>query len=349
MRFALAAIVLLISVGIIAAQSPKSADVPTSTKDRKVHPATRPGQILEISIKELGNFDFDDEKGSPIPDDVSALSGVTIKLHGVMIPMDQADHITKFALIPSDFFKTNKSPPLQQTIVVTCPADKSVNYEAGEIVVQGTLKVEVVKDDGFIQHSSFCIQHLMPRRYTMSMAPSPIIDYGSRKPLSERINFRMLTIIVVFSALIGIPVYSFVKIQLTHGIEKNGSRFDVDLKKMGYFPFNEMTGTLNDVPPDYRKLDGKEVALEGFIFPMDGSGDKVHSFQLVYNIQKCCFSGPPQVQERVFAEVPNNGTVDYSTEEIRAIGTLHVVLNRDSDTGKITKLYTMDVKRVEPL
>ncbi len=181
------------------------------------------------------------------------------------------------------------------------------------------------------------------------MSTSSVVDYGVKRPLSERINFRLLTIIAVFSLLVGIPVYSFIKIQLTHGIAKNGQRYDVDLKKMGYFPFNDSTGTLNDIPPDYRSLDGKEVALEGFIYPTDGSGDQVHSFQLVYNIQKCCFSGPPQVQERVFAVVPNNGMVDYSTEEIRAIGTLHVILNRDQETGKIITVYTMDIKRVEPL
>jgi len=150
MRFALILVLLLLSGAAVNAQTTKPVDVPTSAKDRKVHPATQPGQILEISIKELGNFDFDDDKGSPIPDDVKALSGVTIKLHGVMVPMDQAEHITKFALAPLDLFTTNKSPPLQQTIVVTCPFDKPVNYEAGEIVVQGKLKVGIVKDDGFI-------------------------------------------------------------------------------------------------------------------------------------------------------------------------------------------------------
>lgn len=181
----------------------------------------------------------------------------------------------------------------------------------------------------------------------MSMAP--VIDYGTKRPLSQRINFRLLTIALVFSLLVGIPVYNFVKLQLTHGIEKNGARFDVDLKKMGFFPFNEFSGTVADIPPDYRKLDGKEVALEGFIYPMDGSGDKVHAFQLVYNITKCCFSGPPLVQERVFAVVPNGGAVDYLPDECRVIGKLHVILNKDKDTGKIVTVYTMDVHQVEPL
>jgi hypothetical protein len=181
----------------------------------------------------------------------------------------------------------------------------------------------------------------------MSMtSTNPVIDYGTKRPLSDRINFRLLTIVAIFSLLVGIPVYNFIKIQVTHGIERDGNLFRVDLKKMGYFPFDEMTGTLNDVPPDFQKLDGKEVALEGFMFDPNGAGTQVHAFQLVYNIQKCCFSGPPKVQERVFAI--SRAGVDYSNEEIRAVGTLHVKLEKD-ETGKILAVYTMDVKRVEPL
>jgi hypothetical protein len=183
---------------------------------------------------------------------------------------------------------------------------------------------------------------------SMAPAPSPIIDYGTKRPLSDRINFRLLTIVAIFSLLVGIPVYNFVKIQVTHGIEKDGDLFRVDLKKMGYFPFDEMAGSVSDVPPDFRKLDGKEVALEGFIAPTDVSGPQVDHFQLVYNVAKCCYGGPPKVQERVFAFVPN-GTIDYTDAEIRAIGTLHVMLNKDKDTGKILTVYVMDVKRVEPL
>ncbi len=181
----------------------------------------------------------------------------------------------------------------------------------------------------------------------MSMT-TPVVDYQGKRPLSERINFRLLTIAVVFSLLVGIPVYNFVKLQVSHGIERNGDRFDVDLKKMGFFDFDEHSGTIDNVPPDYRKLDGKEIALEGFIAPTSVSSDKINAFELVYNVAKCCYGGPPKVQERVFAYVPN-GTIDYTPDEIRIIGTLHVVLNKDKDTGKIVTVYTMDVKRAEPL
>jgi hypothetical protein len=143
---------VFISVGFALAQATKPAEVPTSAKDRKVHPATQPGQVLEISLAELGNFDFDPEdKDAKLPDDVKALSGVAVKLHGFMIPMDQADNITQFALVTSlERHNWQPPPPIQQTIVVTCPAGKSVKYCADEITVQGKLTVAIMKDDGFI-------------------------------------------------------------------------------------------------------------------------------------------------------------------------------------------------------
>jgi hypothetical protein len=136
------------SVGSSAA-SP-TAPVPTSTA-RTPHPAPKPGEVLEMPIKDLGNFDYDPENGSPIPDDVKALNGATVRLHGYMIPMDQAENISKFALVPSLFNCCFGQPPqIQHTIVVTCPKGKAVSYYPDEIIVQGKLTVDVVKDDGFI-------------------------------------------------------------------------------------------------------------------------------------------------------------------------------------------------------
>ena len=129
-----------------AATAPPSVDA-----DRKPHPAPKPGQVLELAIKDLGNFDYDPEQNTPIPADVKALSGATVKLHGYMVPLDQAENVSKFALVPSLFNCCYGQPPqVQHTIVVTCPKGKAVSYYPDEIVVEGKLKVDVIKDDGFI-------------------------------------------------------------------------------------------------------------------------------------------------------------------------------------------------------
>jgi hypothetical protein len=124
--------------------------IPTTPGERKVHTAPPPGEVLEISIKELGNFDYDPEKGG-IPDDVKKLSGSTVRLAGFMIPSDQADKITKFNLVPSLFSCCFGQPPqVQHTIVITCPKGKTVTYTPDQVTVEGVLEVDEKKDDGYV-------------------------------------------------------------------------------------------------------------------------------------------------------------------------------------------------------
>jgi len=134
-----------------AAASVTAAAPPPTGEQRKPHPAPKDGQVVDITIKELGNFDYDQEKGGNIPDDVKRLAGHPVRLRGFMIPMDQADNITKFALVPDLFACCFGQPPqIQHMIVANCPEGKAVGYSPDEIVVEGKLNVEEKKDDGYI-------------------------------------------------------------------------------------------------------------------------------------------------------------------------------------------------------
>jgi hypothetical protein len=129
---------------------PPAAPAPLS-QNRKPHVKPKDGEVLDLQIKDLGNFDYDADKGGNIPKDVQALTGSTIKLHGFMIPIDQAENITQFALVPSLFACCFGQPPqIQHTIVCKAPAGKAVSYYPDELTVEGKLKVEEKKDDGFI-------------------------------------------------------------------------------------------------------------------------------------------------------------------------------------------------------
>jgi len=128
-----------------------SNDPPMLAEKRVPHPAPKPGQVQEMSIKELGNFEYDAEHGGNIPKDVKGMSGSVVKLRGYMIPMDQAERISTFALVPSLFACCFGQPPqIQHTIVVKCAEGKAVSYFPDEISVEGKLKVEEQKDDGYI-------------------------------------------------------------------------------------------------------------------------------------------------------------------------------------------------------
>lgn len=127
-----------------------AAPAPTA-EQRKSHAAPQPGEVRSLQIKDLGNFEYDADKGGNIPADVQALSGMTVKLNGFMIPIDQAENITSFALVPSLFACCFGQPPqVQHTVVCKAPGGKAVSYYPDELVVEGKLKVEEKKDDGFI-------------------------------------------------------------------------------------------------------------------------------------------------------------------------------------------------------
>lgn len=142
---------ILEKIRVAEANLNKSAPDAGSINDtRKPHDAPKPGQTVEMDVRVLGNFDYDAEKGGKIPDDVKKLSGQQFRTRGYMIPLDQAKNVTQFALVNSLFSCCFGRPPqIQHTLVVRTPAGKSVSYYPDEIVVEGTLKVEEKKDDGY--------------------------------------------------------------------------------------------------------------------------------------------------------------------------------------------------------
>jgi len=134
----------------LATGAPPPEIIATDPATRKKH-AKPAGGVYDLSIKSLGNFDYDNVDGGNIPEDVLALTGTQIRLKGFMIPMDQADSITSFALVPDLFACCFGQPPqIQHIVVARTPPGKTVAYYPDEIVVEGKLLVEEKKEDGFI-------------------------------------------------------------------------------------------------------------------------------------------------------------------------------------------------------
>jgi hypothetical protein len=134
------------------AKAPTTGPAATQPLNATRKPLPPPSaSVQEIAIKDLGNFDFDGDKGGNIPDDVKAWKGTKVRVKGFMIPMDQAENISQFALVPSLFSCCFGQPPqVQHTIVVHVPKGKRVGYYPDEISVEGKLTVEEKKEDGFI-------------------------------------------------------------------------------------------------------------------------------------------------------------------------------------------------------
>jgi hypothetical protein len=137
---------------LVPADQANQPQVETAAEKRKKFTVPKEGEVLALnSIKDLGNFDYDSDKGGNIPDDVKKLSGSKIRVSGFMIPLDQADNISHFSLVPSLFACCFGQPPqIQHQIVVHTPKGKAVGYYPDEIICEGTLKVDEKKDDGYI-------------------------------------------------------------------------------------------------------------------------------------------------------------------------------------------------------
>ena len=167
-------------------------------------------------------------------------------------------------------------------------------------------------------------------------------------PLTQRINVRMIVFAAVVLAILAFPVYWYLSVAMTGGIRDAGNGYkEVDLKAMSDFPFDQKYGTIEDVPPIYRALDGQKVILTGEMAPMQSAAPEIDSFQLVYSVAKCCYSGEPQAQHFIYSTVQNGKKVPYYGGLVKVYGTLHV--NVKKTEGKVESVYQFDVEDVEPL
>jgi len=179
------------------------------------------------------------------------------------------------------------------------------------------------------------------------------LDYHNnpaKVPLRERINVRMLAFIAIIAVLVGYPVYVLVDAQLSGGIKAAAGGYkQVDLKAMSTFEFDQTNGTIDDIPPQWRNLDGQKVILYGEMWQPYGAGSTVDSFQLCYSIAKCCFNGPPLVQHFVDAKAMPGKTLDApsGSGQVEVRGVLHVDVQKDG--GKVSKIYHIDVESLKPV
>jgi hypothetical protein len=172
---------------------------------------------------------------------------------------------------------------------------------------------------------------------------NPAISIPARR---SPINLRL----VVLLAVIALPFlyfgYVIIDQAVTGGIKDRGSYLEVDLKSLGNFPFDAAQDDLNTVPQIWRKLDGKRVMLTGEMYVDGSAAPEVDRFQLVYSIKKCCFDGPPKVQERVFVKAPPGKAVPFYWRPVRVVGTLHVDTKRSGE--EVISVFEMDIEKLEP-
>jgi hypothetical protein len=104
-----------------------------------------------LDMQAFGAFPFDNAHGvlRDIPESVRRKDGKRVTIEGWMIPMDQADRITEFAVVP-ELGEGSPPPPIQQIVIVKMPSGTWTPYYVEQVAVQGVLHVGVETDQGYI-------------------------------------------------------------------------------------------------------------------------------------------------------------------------------------------------------
>ena len=140
-----------VKAGVPATAAAESAATSTpAVAPVAVGPRKPTGPVKSMTIKELGHFEYDAEKGGTIPADVLAMDNATVRLRGYILPMSQAAELTDFALVPDLFNCCFGQPPgVQHVIMVRLPPKRGIDYTSEEVWVEGVLHVKEQRQDDY--------------------------------------------------------------------------------------------------------------------------------------------------------------------------------------------------------
>ena len=178
-----------------------------------------------------------------------------------------------------------------------------------------------------------------------------IMEMVVKPSFAAKINIRMVVFVGIILLLVGYPMYIFLDAALSKGIWERrdpvlGKYKFVDLKAMSLFEMEQINGTDDSIPPQYKELNGQRVMLEGEMYAARSANGRLADFDLVYSISKCCVGPQPKIQHFVKASVAKGKSAEFYNGQVQVLGTLHVgVLN---EKGTITSVYRLDVERVDP-
>src|SRR5687767_15067198 len=94
----------------------------------------------------------------------------------------------------------------------------------------------------------------------------------ARRP---RFSLRMVVIFCLLCLPFAYFAYVIVDQSLSRGVKDHGSYVEVDLKSLGFFPFDAAGDDLGAVPERFRNLNGRRVVLEGEMFADSSAGPAV--------------------------------------------------------------------------
>lgn len=95
------------------------------------------------------------------------------------------------------------------------------------------------------------------------------------------------------------------------------------------------------IPKSIKALDGKRVAIQGFMVPVQMVKDNVRYFLLVRNQMLCCFGVAVGMNEWIYITMGENSNARYVQDvPVMVYGTLHV--GEEIRDGMVMSIYRMD-------
>ena len=98
----------------------------------------------------------------------------------------------------------------------------------------------------------------------------------------------------------------------------------------------------DQIPNQIRILNGKKIAVTGFMLPVDFEEGKVTSFILLNNQMGCCFGIMPRMNEFIYVKMHGNTTTKFMTDvPIKVLGKFKV-----GEENVVGSLYGIEADRV---
>ncbi|MAF64239.1 MAG: hypothetical protein CMJ84_01085 [Planctomycetes bacterium] len=103
--------------------------------------------------------------------------------------------------------------------------------------------------------------------------------------------------------------------------------------------------TAPDLPEEVTALDGRLVAVEGFMNPMMFDADGVSEFTLVADPQFCCFGATPQLNHFLYVTLADDERCEfYSIVPLAVYGRLSI--GAEEEDGLVLSLYRLEADHV---
>jgi hypothetical protein len=97
------------------------------------------------------------------------------------------------------------------------------------------------------------------------------------------------------------------------------------------------------IPEQIEELNGKKIAIAGFMLPVDFEQSKVTSFILLNNQMGCCFGIMPRMNEFIYVKMKTNTSTEFITDiPIIVLGRFEI-----GEENVIGSLYGMEAEKVE--